>query len=56
MSSGINQYKTDLRDMRFLLFELLNLEELLGDGPYKEWGRKRHQHDFGRGLQMVMRK
>ncbi len=39
MSSGINQYKADLRDMRFLLFELYRLEELLGDGPYKEWGK-----------------
>ncbi len=37
MSQGINHYKTDLRDMHFLLFELYRLDALFGKEPYKEW-------------------
>jgi alkylation response protein AidB-like acyl-CoA dehydrogenase len=39
MSHAINRYKTDLRDIRFLLFEQFHLEELLGKAPYADWGR-----------------
>ncbi len=40
MSQPINQYKADLRDLRFLLFEQFGLQELLGKAPFADWGRE----------------
>lgn len=40
MSSGINRYKADLRDIKFWLFEQFHLEELLEKEPYAAWGRE----------------
>jgi alkylation response protein AidB-like acyl-CoA dehydrogenase len=34
-----NQYKSNLRDLSFLLFEQFGLEELLGKEPYANWGK-----------------
>ena len=38
MSAGVNRYRCDLRDMRFLMFEQFKIQEILNKGPYKEWG------------------
>ncbi|MDH5493120.1 MAG: acyl-CoA dehydrogenase [Myxococcales bacterium] len=37
MAHQINQYKADIRDLNFLLFEHFKLQELLGQEPYAEW-------------------
>ena len=34
-----NQYKSNLRDLSFLLFEQFKLHELLGKAPYANWGK-----------------
>jgi alkylation response protein AidB-like acyl-CoA dehydrogenase len=34
-----NQYKSNLRDLSFLLFEQFGLEELLGKAPFANWGK-----------------
>jgi len=34
-----NQYKSNLRDLSFVLFEQFKLEELLGKPPYANWGK-----------------
>ena len=39
MAEGINRYKADVRDMKFLLFEQFGLEQLLGKEPYPDWAR-----------------
>lgn len=33
-----NQYKSNLRDLSFLLFEQFRLDEMLGKAPYANWG------------------
>ena len=33
-----NRYKADLREMRFLLFEQFKLQDVLGQGPFENWG------------------
>ena len=38
MAQPLNRYKADLRDFRFLLFEQLGLQNVLGKGPFAEWG------------------
>ncbi len=35
----LNQYKSNLRDLSFLLFEQFQLEELLGKAPFANWGK-----------------
>ena len=40
MSHAINRYKSDLRELRFLLFEQFHLEDLLGKAPYADWGKE----------------
>jgi hypothetical protein len=40
MSQAINQYKADLRDVSFLLFEQFGLGDLLGKAPFTNWGRE----------------
>jgi alkylation response protein AidB-like acyl-CoA dehydrogenase len=35
-----NQYKSNLRDLSFLLFEQFKLDELLGKPPYANWGKE----------------
>jgi alkylation response protein AidB-like acyl-CoA dehydrogenase len=40
MSQPINRYKADLRDFRFVLFEQFKLDELLGKGPFANWGKE----------------
>ncbi len=39
MSQPINRYKADLRDFQFLLFEQFDIDRLLEQEPYKDWGR-----------------
>jgi alkylation response protein AidB-like acyl-CoA dehydrogenase len=34
-----NRYKADLRELRFVLFEQLRLDELLGKDPFAAWGK-----------------
>ncbi len=34
-----NQYKSNLRDLAFLLFEQFKLDELLGKAPHANWGK-----------------
>ncbi|HET9990347.1 MAG TPA: acyl-CoA dehydrogenase [Kofleriaceae bacterium] len=34
-----NYYKSNLRDLSFLLFEQFHLEDLLGKAPYTNWGK-----------------
>src|SRR2546430_729393 len=34
-----NQYKSNLRDLTFLLFEQFKLGDLLGKAPYANWGK-----------------
>jgi hypothetical protein len=34
-----NYYKSNLRDLSFLLFEQFHLEDLLGKAPYANWGK-----------------
>ncbi|HEY0192988.1 MAG TPA: acyl-CoA dehydrogenase [Kofleriaceae bacterium] len=34
-----NQYKSNLRDLSFLLFEQFKLDDLLGKAPYANWGK-----------------
>lgn len=38
MAQGINRYKADLRELRFVLFEQFHAEEFLGQGPFANWG------------------
>jgi len=38
VSTGINRYKADLRDFRFLMFEQFGMSELLGKAPFAAWG------------------
>ncbi|MEZ4365724.1 MAG: acyl-CoA dehydrogenase [Kofleriaceae bacterium] len=40
MTLAINQYKTDLRDQFFLLFEQFGLQDILGQAPYGNWGKE----------------
>lgn len=37
MSQAINRYKTDLRELQFVLFEQFGLGELLGKEPFASW-------------------
>ena len=37
MSSAINRYKADLREMFFVLFEQFGFSDIAGKGPYEEW-------------------
>ena len=39
MSQGINRYKADLRELKFLLFEQFHLEELFGSGIFEDWSQ-----------------
>src|SRR5262245_60640483 len=39
VTTAINRYKADLRELRFVLFEQLKLDEILGRAPFKSWGR-----------------
>jgi alkylation response protein AidB-like acyl-CoA dehydrogenase len=39
MSQLQNRYKVDLREFRFVLFELLKFDELLGKAPFEAWGK-----------------
>src|SRR5215470_8935386 len=34
-----NRYRTSLRELKFVLFEQLGLEEILGKPPFANWGR-----------------
>ncbi len=40
MSQGINRYKADLRELRFLLFEQFAIQDLLGKAPYEDWDQE----------------
>ena len=40
MSQQINRYKADVRDISFLLFEQFNLQGMLGNGPFANWGKE----------------
>ena len=37
--SGQNRFKSDLREIRFVLFDQLKMDDLLGKAPYAHWGR-----------------
>ncbi len=37
MSQAINRYKTDLRELNFVLFEQFKLAELLSKEPFANW-------------------
>ena len=38
MSQAQNRYKTDLRELSFLLFEQFGMRDILGKEPYAAWG------------------
>jgi alkylation response protein AidB-like acyl-CoA dehydrogenase len=38
MAAGLNRYKTDLREMLFILNEQFRFGEIAGHGPFKDWG------------------
>ncbi|AKV04246.1 hypothetical protein AKJ09_10909 [Labilithrix luteola] len=38
---AINRYKADLREFNFLLFEQFKLADILGQGPYEAWGKRK---------------
>jgi alkylation response protein AidB-like acyl-CoA dehydrogenase len=38
MAQAVNRYKADLREIEFVLFEQLKLQELLGKSPFEQWG------------------
>jgi alkylation response protein AidB-like acyl-CoA dehydrogenase len=38
MSQAQNRYKTDLRELQFLLFEQFGMRDILGKEPYAAWG------------------
>jgi 3-(methylthio)propanoyl-CoA dehydrogenase len=38
MSAGVNRYKTDLRELEFVLFEQFGFNELVGKAPFENWG------------------
>ena len=38
MAQPMNRYKADLREIQFVLFEQLGLDDLLGQPPYEDWG------------------
>jgi hypothetical protein len=39
VSTSQNRYKVDLRELRFVLFEQLKLDDLLGKAPFESWGK-----------------
>ena len=40
MAQAVNRYKADLREIEFVLFEQLKLQEVLGRAPYDPWGEE----------------
>lgn len=34
-----NRFRADLRELRFVLFEQLKLQDILGQAPYQDWGK-----------------
>jgi alkylation response protein AidB-like acyl-CoA dehydrogenase len=38
VAQAVNRYKADLREIEFVLFEQLQLQELLGKPPFEAWG------------------
>jgi len=38
VAQAVNRYKADLREIQFVLFEQLKLQELLGKPPFEAWG------------------
>jgi alkylation response protein AidB-like acyl-CoA dehydrogenase len=40
VAQSVNRYKADLREIQFVLFEQLKLQELLGKAPFEAWGRE----------------
>ena len=40
MSQAVNRYRANLREIKFVVFEQLGLEEVLGKEPYAAWGRQ----------------
>ena len=39
MTPRLSRYKSNLRDLRFVLFEQLGFEDILGKAPFQDWGR-----------------
>jgi alkylation response protein AidB-like acyl-CoA dehydrogenase len=39
MAQPQNRFKVDLRDIRFVLFEQLRIQDLVGKPPYANWGK-----------------
>lgn len=39
MTQPVNRFKADLREFRFVLFEQLRFDQILGKTPYAGWGR-----------------
>ncbi len=50
---AINRYKTDLRELHFLLFEQFKLGELLGKGPFEAWGEEEVRTSISEGYRFV---
>jgi alkylation response protein AidB-like acyl-CoA dehydrogenase len=42
-----NRYRVSLRELRFVLFQQLGLEEVLGKKPYENWGREEVELTLG---------
>ncbi|HKA86133.1 MAG TPA: acyl-CoA dehydrogenase [Haliangiales bacterium] len=39
MTQALNRYRANLRELKFVLFEQLGLDDVLGKEPYAAWGR-----------------
>ena len=39
MAQAINRYRADLREIEFVLFEQLRLQDLMGQAPFEAWSR-----------------
>ena len=37
-TAAVNRYRADLREVEFVLFEQLGMQQVLGQGPFKDWG------------------
>ena len=45
-----NRYRVSLRELRFVLFQQLGLEEVLGKKPYENWGREEVELALGAAI------
>ena len=47
MTKASNRYRTNLRELKFVLFEQLGLQDILGEEPFANWGREEIEMAIG---------